>query len=278
MSKIHLKPKIIPQLGFTLAEVLIVISIVSAMSFYLVQHHAKSMSRTLLDRALADVVDLKRAALNSFVSVGYWPDAGNNCVDAGLALVGFVGVIPVNPWGFDLTFACPQLAPVVDASLTPEQQESAQLTTLPLMPSFIIQQQMPSQLLAQKLARRLPSAQIRVDNDLFFVDAYVPIVLLQQTQDFTQHVNQQRDQLLFSQITCPIGETPEVVLVPNQVCSQRQAFTGYQLQAQPVADSNGLYEVIFNVFGEGGVRNGFQLCNVATPEDAVGVFQFCTRV
>ena len=63
------------QRGFTLAEIMIVIVIVTTISVFLVRNFTKEARTTIVDRAAAQIIDIRRAVLSHFVTVGSWPDA-----------------------------------------------------------------------------------------------------------------------------------------------------------------------------------------------------------
>lgn len=260
-------------LGFTLAEILVVICILSAMSFFLVNNYLKKTRDTLLEQATAAVIDVKRAALSHFVHYGIWPDAENSCENAAQQLLPFMGPIAVNPWGFAIELSCPSIT-VARADLI-----TAPAEPVLVQPSLIIRQQVPNADIGQRLARRLPSAIVDSVDGQILVSAYVPMALLPGILDMSNQLIQRGNTVLFRAMHCPSGQTTQVILTPREICSTANGFYGYRLDYVPATSTTNernLYEIAFEVLdGNDQWVNGFEACAVSTPLRAINVFQYC---
>lgn len=273
------------MLGFTLAEIMIVISILSALAIFSVRNFASETRNKLVDLSAAQVLDVKRAVVSHFVATGAWPDAANGCTGGARLLTPAIGVLRENPWGFPLTLSCPQVGV---SRAVPQADGESIAEAVQTQPGFRIRQQVPTGAVARALANRLPSAQPHVeegtDERAFFVDVFVPMALLPQSQqDISNQVVNSASGVDFRVITCAAGEVPRVILTPREMCSAAGLY-GYRLFWTPARQSDGdlsssIARVTFQVLNPNGEWSvDFPTCNGASPAESVGIFQYCEAV
>lgn len=265
--------------GFTLMELLLVISLVSAMSFFLVRNSMDNARTALVDRSAAQLLDIKRAVLAQFVATGTWPDAQNGCTGAAQIIRPAIGALGPNPWGHEYQFIC------TGANGVTAQDELEPLASVPVIPSMQVRQQVPTQDIGRALTRQLPSTQMSYEQnaqeDEFFVDMYIPMVLLPESRlQQANRVEEVAGGLIFQNIVCSVNEVAKVALVPKQICGAERGLFGYRLGTHVNAE-RGTTSVMLEVrsaTSEDGWEDGFSTCQGSTPSDMVSVFQYCESI
>lgn len=260
--------------GFTLAELLLVITIISTMSFFVVKNYAQKTRQTLVSQASATVLDIKRASLAFFVQTGTWPDQHNNCHTAGTPLQAILGTLSNNPWGFEYEIRCPLIEqPFVDPSIVEGQGEG--LTEF--RPSLQIRQQVSSALVARQLAGRLPSSEVQRQGQRFYVVSYVPMALLPAGTDYSNQVSLSGNRLTFRTIICTGGQAAQALLMPSEICiNSAQGLFGFRLTTRNI-DRGRTQQVLFDIQdGRGRWVSGFTACPAIDPQKAVRIYQYCS--
>lgn len=272
------------QRGFTLAEIMIVISIIAALSVFLVRNFAKEARTTVVDRAAAQIIDVRRAVLSHFVSIGSWPDGENSCANAAEVLRTSVGALQQNPLDFPLELSCPTVA--IDRVVVQEDQTS-NTESVPTQPAFRIRQRVSNGSLARALASRLPSTTLVAegsgDAQAFYVDTYVAMAMLPRAQDISNQVGTSQGtdgRLNFRRIRCGAGEIAQVLLTPRRLCAAGGLF-GFRLTWEPVVNSqasgsSSLGAIEFEVQNSDGTwSSGFDQCSSDDGAPLIGIFQYC---
>ena len=282
-----MKKQINPTSGFTLAEVLIVVSIISALSFFLVRNYAKDIRTDFIDQAVAQVLDVRRAALAFYVATGTWPDSENRCVGAYGELVNMLGPARANPWGFELQFHC---LPVTVTAPGVNELGSTQVE-MSITPTLVIRQRMPDRRAARLFASRLPSTDVAAVGGIgsvlgdgietgVFAETFVPMVILPGSDSTAgNRVEEVGRGLFYRDIICPAGQQPKAVLIPNQVCGTPTGLFGFRVASSQRDDgSNAVMLEVRDPSAEDGWSDGFSACGSGVnPSDMVSVYQYCEQ-
>mgnify|MGYP001150951070 CR=1 FL=1 len=269
-------------IGFSLIELMVVIALISALAMFVVDRSARKVKSSLLDRALAQTLDYKRAALNVQVSSGQWPDSINQCNGAGAVLAPLMGELQANPWGEAPRFSCLNLELSVNATTNADTAFEPSLVTDPdlarasVQPSFIIEQLVPTQALAQRLRLRLPASEVRTRGEGFSVATYVPMVVLPRIEQFNAQLEVRNRALVYQPIECGAG-TAQIALLPQSVCSVDggEALYGYRIFTRQIR-SRGTREIVFQVrAADGSWHNGLGACDDIPINEQISAFQYC---
>ncbi len=265
--------------GFTLIEMMIVIALIAALAFFTVKYSSRKFGDQLVDRSAAETINIKRAALNHFTTVGHWPDGENNCANAAADLRKYIGQTNQNAWGYAFSYSCPEIT-----SPAPVSDEGDEQDPIQSIPSFIIQQQAPSHKAALQLARHLPATEARVGEAAggvvpYYVETYVPMVLMPSVQDNSTEIRQGSDgELWIVQKTCPDQRLAEIIIVPKTICASRgdQKFYGYRVGTQ--MNRYQRLVVYLQVLNQNNNWiDGFNACGVSRSDfaDVLSIHQFC---
>ena len=260
--------------GFTLVEMMIVIGIMSAMTFFFVKQYSRELRDILVGQAAASVLDVKRSSLAYFVSVGRWPDQENGCINGPELLTPMIGQLGDNPWGYPMSTLC--VTWQVDRDIV-DQFGEISVESIDVRASLQIQQQVPSSAVAAQLAGRLPSTHVEDRDGALFVITFVPMALLPAGDDVSSQVTQTEDNLIYRVIRCPAGQTADAVLMPANICTSTEGgLYGFRLQSSRSSSFQGTRQVLFEVQDRTGAWvSGFAACEL-DPVDAVRIYQYCS--
>ena len=227
--------------GFTLVEILLVISLISVLSIFFINNSTSQLRNQLIDQALTMSIDIKRASLRFFVDrEGVWPGQASGCsAEAVLEdLRPYIGDIPENPWGGQITFECPELVVETENptdtttelnSIEPQQSQT-------FVPSFIIRQPVPSESLGQLLVRRMPGSQLDALVQGFIWNTFVSMAILPQAVSYLSEVVEDEGGYSFIPRSCPNGLTPQAMILPQTLCADPASgsLLGYRIQTTEI--------------------------------------------
>ena len=261
--------------GFTLIEIMLVIALVAALAFFTIKYSSQRFGDQLIDRTAAETVNIKRAALNHFTKVGVWPDGDNDCTNAEAVLRQYIGQNNQNAWGYAYTYSCP-------AILTPAplDEEGQQQEPLESIPSFIISQQAPSHKTALQLARVLPAADVNIIDGAYYVDTYIPMVMMPPTDDNTSEAVSTPTHVEFTPRRCTDNTFAQIIVVPKSICSATEShqFYGYQINIENSEVEGGIMKQISIdvMLEDGSMTDAFDACGTFTEyADMLSIHEYC---
>jgi prepilin-type N-terminal cleavage/methylation domain-containing protein len=136
--------------GFTLLEILVVISLVGLITYYGADQYLSKVYEQMLDRAVSKTLHLGIVAQSFLVSDSdyLWPDQANNCADA-ITKMNERGFLfdkhNKNVWEESIVLNCPMVS-----------------SSSGFRPAFLINQKVPSHL-ANRFYHALPSAALGIE-------------------------------------------------------------------------------------------------------------------
>jgi len=283
--------------GFTLAELMIVITIISVLSVFMIHNYTQKIRTQVLDQATAQTIDIKRAVLSYFIdTMGTWPGETNNCSSVSVidALRPYIGQITENGWQGEYTFTCPTMAQPVAGNNPPQEGEpnlagASEPAPVILRPAFIITQPVPSQVIGEQLMRRLPGSQLQAQAEgNFNVQTFIPMALVPESVSFIAEVMEVDGTFRYRPRQCPPGQTAQVMVIPQSLCSASASpLFGYRIQERAIeytsisaysasqdASQSGVREVLIETRNQAGQwRNQGSVCGDTVQPPTI--FKYC---
>lgn len=240
--------KIFDIYGFTLIEILVVISLVALITYYGVDQYLGKVYEQMLDRAVSQTLHLGIVAQSFLVSDAdyLWPDQQNNCADAITKMHerGFLfDKHATNVWGQSIILSCP----LVPASSG-------------FRPAFLMSQKVPYHL-AGRFYQALPSASLGIENNGW---AEVKSIIVRPSINYQKisHVAANAAGVaVVLKPTCAPSQTAQISASPLSICAgSGKAMRGFlvNIQSQPnewilkllVSDQSQPWETVTNCDGD----------------------------